>query len=186
MAGITFNARTAMVTGSSRGIGRGIALKLADCGVKQVGIHYHKNKAAAEQTLQSLQDRGASGFLVQGDVTKPDDIKRMFDQAQDEFGSLDIFVSNARPDVEHFYQPVFEMTLQSWNVAMDSQATALLIAVREAVELMPDGGRIMRSLMRPVDRRGAGARGRQWAPPKQQWSRSAAILPTLWPLAGSR
>jgi NAD(P)-dependent dehydrogenase (short-subunit alcohol dehydrogenase family) len=43
MAGIEVKARTALVTGSSRGIGRGIALKLADCGVRRIGVHFQKN-----------------------------------------------------------------------------------------------------------------------------------------------
>ena len=143
MTGITFRARTALVTGSSRGIGRGIATKLVECGVDRIGIHYHQNRSAAEEVLEAARQRGATGFVVQADVSKPDDIRRMFALARDELGSLDIFVSNARPDVEHFYQPVFEITLENWQVALDSQAQALLVAVREAVALMPDGGRIV-------------------------------------------
>lgn len=155
MVGISFNAQTALVTGSSRGIGRGIALKFAECGINQIGIHYHKNKAAAEQTLQCVQERGANGFLIQADVSNADEITRMFEQVKVELGSLDIFVSNARPDVEHFYQPVFEMPLQAWHVAMDSQATALLVAVREAVKLMPDGGRIIAITYAPGGKTGS-------------------------------
>lgn len=143
MGGITFNARTALITGSSRGIGRGIALKLVECGVRQIGIHYYTNKTAAEQTLADVEERGAKGFLVQADVSKVDDITGMFAQVREELGSLDIFVANARPEWEHFYQPVFDIPLDNWQIAFDSQARALLISVREAVTLMPDGGRII-------------------------------------------
>jgi enoyl-[acyl-carrier protein] reductase III len=99
VSGMVIEAQTALVTGSSRGIGRGIALKLAECGIKRVGVHYLKNKGAAEETVGKLRERGAEGFLIQADVIKVDDITRMFAQARELLGSLDIFISNARPDV---------------------------------------------------------------------------------------
>ena len=140
---ITIKAKTALVTGSSRGIGRGIALKLADSGVRQIGIHYLKNRSAAEQTAAAVSERGAEVKLVQADVTRPDEITRMFKDVREEFGSLDILVSNARPDVEHFYQPAFDIPLENWQKALDSQALAMLVSVREAVPIMSDGGRIL-------------------------------------------
>jgi NAD(P)-dependent dehydrogenase (short-subunit alcohol dehydrogenase family) len=69
---ITINGRTALITGSSRGIGRGIALKLAECGVKRIGVHYLKNRAAADDTAGKLRERGAEPLLIQADVTKVD------------------------------------------------------------------------------------------------------------------
>jgi len=140
---ITNKAKTALVTGSSRGIGRGIALKLADSGVRQIGVHYLKNRSAAEQTAAAVSERGAEVKLVQADVTRPDEITRMFKDVREEFGSLDILVSNARPDVEHFYQPAFDIPLENWQKALDSQALAMLVSVREAVPIMSDGGRIL-------------------------------------------
>ena len=52
--------KTALITGSSRGIGRGIALKLAECGVNKIGVHYLKNKAAAEDTASKLREGATS------------------------------------------------------------------------------------------------------------------------------
>jgi enoyl-[acyl-carrier protein] reductase III len=108
---ITITGRTALITGSSRGIGRGIALKLAECGVNRIGVHYLKNRAAADDTASKLRERGVEPLLIQADVTKVDDITRMFATVRESFGDLDIFVSNARPDIEHFYQPVMEIPL---------------------------------------------------------------------------
>ncbi len=99
----TITGKTALVTGSSRGIGRGIALKLAGCGVARIAVHYLKNKAAAEDTASKLREQGVQPLLLQADVAKVAD---MFAAVEASFGGLDILISNARPDVERFYQPV--------------------------------------------------------------------------------
>src|SRR5207244_10842316 len=96
------DGKHALVTGSSRGIGRGIALKLAEQGV-QVAIHYRKNESAAKDTLAKVRQRGAGGFIVQADVCRPDGITRMLARVKGEFGTLEIFVSSARRDVPAFY-----------------------------------------------------------------------------------
>jgi enoyl-[acyl-carrier protein] reductase III len=132
----------ALITGSSRGIGRGIALKLASQGAK-VAVHYYQNEAAANDTLTKVRAHGSDGFIVQADVLQPDDIRRLFRTVQTEFGTLDIFVSNARPEVQTFFYPTMEITPEQWNTAVDSQAKAFLLATREAANLMPNGGRIL-------------------------------------------
>ncbi len=139
---MTITARHALVTGGSRGIGRGIALKLAEHGV-HVAINYLKDEASAKATLEQVRARGADGFIVQADVCQPEQIERLFDRVRDEFGSLDIFVANARTDVGTFYEPPMAISLDKWDTAMDSQAKAFLVGVREAATLMPDGGRVI-------------------------------------------
>ena len=131
----------ALITGSSRGIGKGIALALAGSGVK-VAIHYYQNEAAAKETLAEVRRRGSDGILVQADVTHPEQISEMFRKVRAEFGKIDIFASNARPEVPAFFQPPLDITLEQWDTALDSQAKAFLIGVREAIPLMGDGGRI--------------------------------------------
>jgi NAD(P)-dependent dehydrogenase (short-subunit alcohol dehydrogenase family) len=169
MAMIAIRGKSALITGSSRGIGRGIALKLAECGVSRIGVHYLKNKNAAEETAARLRERGAEPLLLQADVTKIDDITRMFVTVRGGFGALDIFVSNARPDIEHFYQPVMAIPLENWQIAFDSQARAMLVATREAVKLMPDGGRIIAITYAPGGRTGT------WEPWVAMGSAKAAL-----------
>src|SRR5467141_2628383 len=135
-------ARHALITGSSRGIGRGIALKLAERGVK-VAVHYYQNEAAARETLAAVRKRGSEGLVVQADVTKPDEISRMFGKVKAELGTLDVFVSNARPEVPTFFKPPLDISLEQWDTALDSQAKAFLVGVREAIPLMGNGGRIL-------------------------------------------
>lgn len=149
-----FNGKYAVVTGSSRGIGRGIALKLAEKGAK-VAINYYQNEAAAKDTLAKVRERGSDGFVIQADVCRTEDIGRMFACVKAEFGKLDIFVSNARTDVPTFYQGPMELTLEQWNTAIDSQARAFLLGAREASRLMSDGGRIIAITYSPGGRTGS-------------------------------
>lgn len=134
--------RHALITGGSRGIGRGIALALAETGVK-VAIHYYQNEAAAKQTLAEVRKRGSDGLIVQADVTRPEQVAEMVAKVGKQFGKLDIFVSNARPEVPHFFQAPLDVTLEQWDTAFDSQAKAFLVGVREALPLMRSGGRVL-------------------------------------------
>src|SRR5207244_3290422 len=148
------NGKHALITGSSRGIGRGIALKLAERGVR-VAINYRKNEAAAKDTLAKVRQAGSDGFTVQADVCRAEDIARMVGRAKQEFGTLDIFVSNARPDVPEFYQGPMSITMGQWDTAMNSQAKAFLLAVREVCPLMGDDGRIIAITYAPGGRTGS-------------------------------
>lgn len=139
---MTQGKKYALITGASRGIGRGIALKLAQGGAN-VAINYLVNEAAAKRTLAQVRDHGGDGFIIQADVSRPDEIRHLFSTVQGEFGKLDIFVSNARPEAAAFFYPPLEITLEQWDSAVDSQAKAFLLAAREAAKLMTDGGRIL-------------------------------------------
>src|SRR3984893_732764 len=149
-----FKGKNALVTGSSRGIGRGIALKLAQEGAR-VAVHYYRNREAAQATLEKIREIGSNGFLVQADVCRPDEIRRVFQQVRSEFGSLDIFVNNARTEAATFYEAPMEITLDKWDTAVDSQAKAFLVAVREAAPLMPKGARIVAITFAPGGRFGS-------------------------------
>jgi enoyl-[acyl-carrier protein] reductase III len=153
-AHMTFQGKNALVTGSSRGIGRGIALELARRGAR-VAIHYFSNRDAAEETLTLVRNLGSSGFLVQADICQIDQVKGIFQQVKSQFGSLDIFVSNARTEAPTFFQAPMDITLDKWDTAMDSQAKAFLVSVREAAPLMSDGGRIVAISFAPGGRFGS-------------------------------
>jgi len=162
------NGKNALITGCSRGIGRGIALKLAQHGVK-IAVHYYKNDEAAADTLAKIRERGGDGFVVQADVSHPEEIRRMFNQVQSEFGRLDIFVSNARPDLPGFYQRPLELTLEQWHMALDSQALAFLVGAQESARVMPDRGRIVAITYTPGGRTGS------WQPWVAMGSAKAAL-----------
>ena len=138
---MSLQGKHALITGSSRGIGRGIALKLAEAGVR-VAVHYFQNESAANETLAEVRKRGSDGFILQADVLKMDQVVAMFSRVKSEFGKLDIFVSNARPEASAFFYSPMDITLEQLDAAFDSQVKAFLISAREAAALMNDAGRI--------------------------------------------
>jgi NAD(P)-dependent dehydrogenase (short-subunit alcohol dehydrogenase family) len=139
---MSLDGKTALVTGSSRGIGKGIALAFAERGA-DVAIHYYENESAASDTLEEVRALGSDSFMVQADVREVDDIRAMYGKVKDEFGTLDIVVNNARPELPVFFYPPMEITVEQYDSAVDSQAKAFLVSTQEAAALMPDGGRIL-------------------------------------------
>jgi enoyl-[acyl-carrier protein] reductase III len=150
---MSLKGQYALITGSSRGIGRGIALKLAAEGAK-IGLHYYQNEKAAADTLAAVRRAGSDGLVLQADATRLDQVSRLFDQVRAQFGRLHIFVASARPEAPEFFAPPLTITLDQWNAAFHSQATAFLIGAREAAKLMGDGGRIVAITYAPGGRTG--------------------------------
>jgi len=151
---MSLNGKYALVTGSSRGIGRGIALKLAEKGVN-VAINYRQNEAAANDTLAMVRERGADGFVMQADVAQPEALAQLFNRVQREFGRLDIFVANALGDLFAVLAPPLAVTPEQLRLAMASQGQAFLLGVQAAAPLMPDGGRIVAITYTPGGNKGS-------------------------------
>jgi enoyl-[acyl-carrier protein] reductase III len=165
---MSLQGKYALITGSSRGIGRGIALKLAAQGVR-VAINYRQNKDAATDTLAQVRACGSDGCLIQADIAHPEDIRRMFAHIQTEFGRVDIFVNNALGDLFTYYHPPMALTLEQWHLALSSQAQAFLLGAQASAHLMPDGGRIVAITYAP------GARTGSWQPYVAQGTAKAAM-----------
>lgn len=151
---MSLQGKNALITGSSRGIGRGIALKLAREGAR-VAIHYYQNEAAANATLAKVRELGSDGFLLQADFCRMEEVRRLFQKVKQEFGELDIFVSNARTEAPTFYEPLMDITLEKWDTAVDSQAKAFLVGARAAAGFMREGGRIIAISYAPGGRYGS-------------------------------
>ena len=131
--------RIALVTGSSRGIGRAIALRLAEHGVHLV-INYLRKKSEAEETAKAIRAFGVRCLVVKANVAEDADIGRMFGEIESEFGKLDILVSNAASGV---LKPSWQLTTRHFQWAMDINARALLPLSQHATRLMEKGGHII-------------------------------------------
>ena len=165
---MSLQGKHALITGSSRGIGRGIALKLAEGGAR-VAVHYYQNEAAAKETLERIRKHGSDGCLVQADLSRMDDVRRLFADVKQQLGTLDVFVANGRPELATFYQKPLEISLAAWDQAMDSQAKAFLVGVQQAAPLMSAGGRIVVVTYAP------GAQKGTWQPWVAMGSAKAAM-----------
>lgn len=89
--------KVALVTGSTKGLGKGIAKALGEAGSK-VAINYLNNRENAESTLRELQDLGIHAMLVRADAANKEQVHAMVEAVEEKFGSLDILVPNATPD----------------------------------------------------------------------------------------
>lgn len=122
--------KVALVTGGSRGLGRGVSLGLAAEGVK-VAINYTRNTAAAEVTVRELTTRfGVEACAIQGDVANAADVARMFDEAEARFGRVDIVVNNAGVCPVSFIK---DMPEEMWRETLDINLTGTFLVSREAV-----------------------------------------------------
>jgi enoyl-[acyl-carrier protein] reductase III len=139
---MSFFGKTALITHGARGIGRGISLKLAEMGAR-VAVHYHQDELSASNTLARLRACGSDGFIIQADVSQPNDIRHLFRTVEAEFEKLDIFVSNSRPQATTFFYPTMEITLEQWDMAVNLPVRAFLLAGQEAARLMSDQGRVL-------------------------------------------
>lgn len=137
--------QTALITGSSRGIGRQIAVKLALEGVKKIAIHYRTGRSDSEKTLSLVEAAGASGVLVQGDVADAVAAENLVKEAAQKLGGCDIFIQSVCPPLGEIYEHVMatELSLEKWQLAFDTQARAFFVCARTAAKFMRDGGRII-------------------------------------------
>jgi 3-oxoacyl-[acyl-carrier protein] reductase len=91
---LSFKDKVALVTGASRGIGRAIASTLAAAGATTM-INYKGNQAAAAEVVRAIEDAEGQAFAIQADISKPDEVERLFKAVLERYGKLDILVNNA-------------------------------------------------------------------------------------------
>ena len=131
-----FDDRVALVTGSGRGIGRGIALHLAEQGADVV-INFFRNRQPAEQTAEEIRRLGHRALVVKANVGDLDQLERLFQATEAEFGRLDIYIHNA---ASGFNRPVMEQKPRGWDWTMNINARSLLFGAQHAADLMGKSG----------------------------------------------
>ncbi len=131
--------KIALVTGGARGIGRAIALKLAEEG-SDVAIIYHNSHDEAEAVGNGVRGFGRRALAVQADVSDPASLAEAFQTFRQQFDRVDIVVSNAAIGV---LKPALELTLKHWRRCLETNALALNSLAQQAAPLMTQGGRII-------------------------------------------
>jgi enoyl-[acyl-carrier protein] reductase III len=136
---LRLRGKRALVTGSSRGIGRAIALSLADFKV-DVAINFFRSRTAAEEVAREIEARGARALMVKGNVANEEHVERMFAEIRSAWGGLEILVSNAASGV---LKPFPELTLHHFHWTMDINAAALLPLVQRFIALPSVGEKVV-------------------------------------------
>ncbi len=131
-----FEGKVALITGSGRGIGKAIALRLAAEGADVV-INYFRNRAPAEETRAEVEALGRRALLVKADVGQPNDLERLVDQTAEALGGPDILVHNA---ASGYNRPVLEQRVKGWDWTLNINARAALFLAQRAAPLMQARG----------------------------------------------
>jgi len=132
--------KVAVVTGASKGIGASIAEYLGAEGASVV-VNYASSKSGADAVVKRITEKGGKAVAVQGDVSKPKDITRLFAETKSLYGKLDILVNNAGI---YEFAPLESITPEHFHKQFDLNVLGLLLTTKEAVKLIgPEGGSII-------------------------------------------
>jgi 3-oxoacyl-[acyl-carrier protein] reductase len=132
--------KVAVVTGGSKGIGAAIAKALSAAGAAVV-VNYASSKTDAEHVVTAITAKGGKAIAVKGDVAKPADVERLFDETKKAFGRLDVLVNNAGV---YKYVPIEQTTADEFNRQFNTNVLGTLLAIKEAVKHFgPNGGSII-------------------------------------------
>ncbi len=134
---VNLEGKVALVTGGTRGIGRAIAIRLAEAGA-DVAVNYFRNRKAADETVAAIEMTGRKVCAFRANVADETQLHKGFEQIKNELGSqLDILISNAASGV---LKPALELTRRHWQWTMDINAATLLHLVQHAHPMMEAAG----------------------------------------------
>lgn len=136
----TFQNKTALITGSARGLGKAIAERYARLGANIV-INYSKDKASADEVVSNITAMGVKVIAIQADVSKVADIERLFDEAKKAFGKIHIVVANA--GIEMVETPVIKFTEEDFDRLFSINAKGAYFTMQQAAKTVEDKGRII-------------------------------------------
>jgi 3-oxoacyl-[acyl-carrier protein] reductase len=136
---LLLEGKTALVTGSSRGIGRAIAESFAAEGAAVV-VNYARNKQPAETVVNNILGKGGKAIAIGADISKAAEVKRLFSEAEKAMGRPDIVVANAGV---HISKPLIENTEADYEYVFDTNPKGVFFTLQEAARRVRDGGRIV-------------------------------------------
>ncbi len=129
MPPVLLSGQKALVTGASSGIGRACAIALAQAGA-EVAVNYVRSEKGAIDTVAAIGSFGGRAIIVQADVSDEMQVARMFRESIEQFGTIDILISNAGLQRDAAFD---EMTLQQWNEVIEVNLTGQFLCTREAI-----------------------------------------------------
>jgi len=137
----SLESKSALVTGASKGVGKGIALELARRGC-DIAVNYHNDRLGAEATVSEIVALGRSAFAVPADVGNADAVDRMFAEVFERFPRLDVLVNNSGTQV---WKPLLELEEAEWDRVIDTNLKGCFLCMQRAARHMKaaGGGRIV-------------------------------------------
>ncbi len=131
--------KTALITGSSRGIGRAIAERLAKDGASVV-VNYLENEQAAQSTVSAITNSGRKAIAIKADVSSPAEVNRLFDEAEKALGELDIVVASAGNAI---IKPFIEVTEDDYDKVFNTNTKGVFFVMQQAARRLRNNGRII-------------------------------------------
>lgn len=135
----TLDQKVILITGSSRGIGAAIAVKMAGAGAKVI-VNYAGGKEAAEEVVNQIKVAGGDAIALQADVSKSDEVKRMFDEAIAHYGRIDVLVNNAGIMIT---KTIKDTTDEDFTRQFDINVKGTFNTMREAADKLADNGTVI-------------------------------------------
>jgi 3-oxoacyl-[acyl-carrier protein] reductase len=132
--------KVALITGSARGLGKAIAERYAALGADIV-INYSRDKASADEVVSTIKAMGAKVIAVQADVSKVTEIEKLFTEAKNAFGKIDIVVANA--GIEMVETPVTEFTEEQFDRLFAINTKGTYFTMQQAAKQIENNGRII-------------------------------------------
>ncbi len=128
--------KTAIVTGSSKNMGRAMAIALGECGMN-VGVTARSDRKGCEETAAAIEEAGGAATIVLGDLGDPDAIHSIFDHVRDEFGPVDVLVNNAAIRPSNAFE---DIDLEEYQHVLDVNLRSVFVASQEAANDMRERG----------------------------------------------
>jgi 3-oxoacyl-[acyl-carrier protein] reductase len=136
---LQLSGKSAVVTGGTRGIGRGIVLALAGSGANVLTC-YRQEGEAVESLARELKDIGGDHHLVRADISQPEEVERLVEEARTRFGTVEILVNNAGV-ISHV--PFGELPLAEWERILHTNLTSSFLVIQKALPLMTGGASVI-------------------------------------------
>jgi glucose 1-dehydrogenase len=130
MASQSLKGQSALVTGADSGIGKGVALALASAGANVIINHVDAHEIA-QQTVEEITAAGGTAYAIHADISKEDEVKAMFAEMYQQYGTIDILVNNAGIQKDSRF---VDMTLDQWNLVISINLTGQFLCSREATK----------------------------------------------------